>query len=47
MIEELLALQANLEDLKQAGKLKEAEALESIINNMIKGTPKGTSHGTD
>jgi hypothetical protein len=47
MIEELIALQANLKDLKQAGKLKEAEALESIIKHMTNGTPKGTSHGSD
>ena len=47
MIEELLVLTSEVESLKSQGKLNEAKELQAIIDQMKKGVPKGTKHGTD
>ena len=47
MIEELMVLEAQLEELKLTGTPSEISALQSIINNLKRGVPQGTRHGGD
>ena len=47
MIEELMVLEAQLEELKLTGTANEVDTLQSIINNLKEGVPKGTRHGGD
>lgn len=47
MIEELMVLEAQLEELKLTGTTNEVDALQSIINNLKEGAPQGTRHGGD
>lgn len=47
MIEELMVLEAQLEELKLTGTADEVDTLQSIINNLKEGAPKGTRHGGD
>ena len=47
MIEELTLLTMHLKSLRLNGKGDEADELQSIIDNIKNGMPKGTSHGSD